>query len=217
MIRGILFDLDGTLLDTSEGILESVEYTIRTLKLPMLSRRELLQFVGPPIQNSLSAFLGLNAEESQRGATVFRNYYKEKALCKAVVYDGIFDVLDYLKQKDIKIGVATYKREDYAKTLLEHFGIASYCDVIHGADNENRLRKSDIVSLCCGELGCGLPQIALVGDTVHDAEGACKAGVKFIAVTWGFGYKEENVATLSFPYIGIAYSPKDLPMIIGES
>lgn len=217
MIKGVLFDLDGTLLDTSEGILESVEYTIHTLKHPMLPKHELLQFVGPPIQNSLITFLGLNPEEAQQGATIFRNYYKEKALYKASVYEDILSTLAYLKQKHIKIGVATYKREDYAKTLLTHFGISPYCDVIHGADNDNKLRKADIVAMCCKELRCEHSQIALIGDTVHDAEGAYKAGVKFIAVTWGFGYKKENIETISFPYMGIADSPTDIQMIIEES
>ena len=102
-------------------------------------------------------------------------------------------------------------------TLLTHFGISPYCNVIHGADNDNKLRKADIVAMCCRELGCEHSQIALVGDTVHDAEGAYKAGVRFIAVTWGFGYKKENVEDIPFPCVGIANSPTDIQMIIEES
>ena len=214
MIKGVLFDLDGTLVDTSKGIMESVRYTLRALKLPELPVESLLKFVGPPIQNSFIDFLGLSTEEAQNAANIFRDYYKSKALFEADVYSGIFELLDYLKHKDIKIGIATYKREDYAKQLLDYLNISPYCDVIHGGDNENRLRKSDIVALCCGELGCGLSELVLVGDTVHDAEGARQAGISFIAVTWGFGYKKKNVATMTPPFIGVVNAPLEIKTML---
>lgn len=208
-MKAVLFDLDGTLIDTSKGILESVDYTIRHLGLPPLSERTMLHFVGPPIQNSLMRFAGLTTERAQHGANVFRDYYKSTALLQAKVYDGIICLLDYLRQRHIKIGVATYKREDYALTLLQYFGITSYCDVIHGADNENKQTKADIVNLCCEELHCDRSDIVLIGDTNHDAEGAQKAGIGFIAVTWGFGYKKGDTS-VPFPCICIANNPLEI-------
>lgn len=207
-MKAVLFDLDGTLVDTSQGILESVDYTIRHLGLPSLSEQVMLEFVGPPIQNSLMRFAGITAEQAQYGANVFRDYYKSTSLLHAKVYDGIFCLLDYLWERNIKIGVATYKREDYALTLLRYLGIASYCEVIHGADNENKLTKTDIVNLCCEELRCDRSGIILVGDTHHDAEGAQKAGVGFIAVTWGFGYKEDSF--IPYPCMYVANNPLEI-------
>jgi len=189
MIKAVLFDLDGTLLDTSEGIMDSVRYTIAQLGYAPLPSDTILKFVGPPIQNSLITYVGLTAEEAQTGANIFRNYYKSEALFKAQLYSGIIDVLAMLKNNGVKIGVATYKREDYAIDILEHFGIASYCDVMHGADNENKLTKADIVEMCISEMGEDKASVVLIGDTDHDAKGAQDAGVGFIAVTWGFGYK----------------------------
>ena len=147
MIKAVLFDLDGTLLDTSRGILESVAHTIHKLGLPMLPQEIMLNFVGPPIQNSLMKYCGLNVADAQMAANLFRDYYKESALFEAKPYDGIFELLNALQERQIKIGVATYKREDYAIQLLSHFGIASYCQVMHGADNNNILSKADISSL----------------------------------------------------------------------
>lgn len=190
MIKAVLFDLDGTLLDTSEGIKHSVNYTISKMGYKSLPEEIVLKFVGPPIHNSLMLYCGVDSVEAQKGANIFRDFYKKESLFEASLYEGVIPMLDSLKDKGIKIGVATYKREDYAIELLDEFGISRYCDVIHGADNDNQLTKADIINLCILELGCNRSETVLVGDTEHDANGAIKAGVGFIAVTWGFGYKK---------------------------
>lgn len=209
MIQAVLFDLDGTLLDTSEGIIESVRFTIEELGYPSLIENTILRFVGPPIQNSLIKFLRLSPKEAQHGADIFRDYYKSKALFKATLYPGIYDLLNSLKIKGVKIGVATYKREDYALSLLEHFKIADLCDVIHGADNNNKLTKANIIELCLNELNVDKANIVLVGDTEHDAKGAKEAGIKFIAVGWGFGYKLITDVS-EYPFIKFANSPGEI-------
>jgi len=99
-------------------------------------------------------------------------------------------LLKPLKQKGFLIGVATYKREDYALDILKHFGILEYCDVVHGADNENKLRKSDIVHLCISEMSVDNDKVVLAGDTYYDLEGSEEANIHFIAVTYGFGFRE---------------------------
>lgn len=208
MIKAVLFDLDGTLLDTSEGIMDSVRYTIAQLGYEQLPIETILKFVGPPIQTSLITHLGISIDEAQRGANIFREYYKNNALFKACIYPGIIAMLNNLKTKDIKIGVATYKREDYAIDLLKHFGIAEYCDVIHGADNENILTKADIVEMCITEMGENKSSVVLVGDTDHDAKGAYEAHVGFIAVTWGFGYTDNS--PISYPNIKIVTDTENL-------
>ena len=192
-IGAILFDLDGTLLDTSEGIRHSVRHTLDQMQLPQPSEEEIRKFIGPPIQESLMKYAGLCAEKAQQGANIFRDFYKTQALYEASVYDGVFPILEQLRKEGFKIGVATYKREDYAIDILKHFGISTYCDVIHGADNENKLTKADIIELCCKELAVIKDNILLVGDTEHDARGAILAGVHFCAVTWGFGYSNNSV------------------------
>ena len=192
-IEAILFDLDGTLLDTSEGIRHSVRYALDQLQLPQPSEECLREFVGPPIQESLMRYGGLSKEDAQRGANIFRDFYKNRALFEASLYEGIIPLLEQLHEQDIKIGVATYKREDYAIDILKHFGIAMYCNVMHGADNENKLTKADIIDLCIDELGVQKHNIVLVGDTEHDAKGASQAGIKFCAVTWGFGYQGSTI------------------------
>lgn len=196
-LKGILFDLDGTLLDTSEGIIESVRHTISSLGLHELTSEVLKTFVGPPVQDSFKKFFGMDEAKAQEAADVFRSYYKDTALFLAKPYPGIHALLEQLVKNNLLIGVATYKREDYAKTLLEHFDIASFCDAICGADNENRLTKTNIILKCLRDLSLQTKDTVLIGDTIHDARGASNAGIPFIGVAYGFGFGSRND---SIPY-----------------
>ena len=189
MIKNVIFDLDGTLLDTREGIVESVRHAANALGYRELPYAELLTFVGPPIQQSFIDHYGCDAETAQRAADIFRDYYKTAALLKATPYEGIFDLCGELKKRGIRMAVATYKREDYALILLKHFRFDDYCDPMHGADGQNKLKKRDIVQLCMEEMGASPDDTVLIGDTEHDAKGAREAGIHFLAVTYGFGFR----------------------------
>ncbi len=213
MIKNVIFDLDGTLLDTSEGILLSVEHTVRELGYGELTQEQKLSFIGPPVQVSLKRLYGLSDEEAQRGAGVFREFYKEKALLKAVPYEGIYDLCSDLRDRGIRMAVATYKREDYALKLLKHYDFDRYCDPMHGADNNNVLKKEDIIMMCVDEMGARKEECVLIGDTDNDAKGAMEAGIPFIAVTYGFGFKDKKDLD-GFSCIGIADSPKKVTLLL---
>lgn len=202
-MRVVLFDLDGTLLDTTEGVLESAVYAARELGYETLPHEQMLSFVGPPIQNSFMKHYGCSVEIAQEAANLFRSYYKEKALYKAKLYPGMIEVLEKIKEKGVKIGVATYKREDYAISILEHFGIAPFCYSMHGADNFNKLSKADIVNLCINEMTSCRKDVIFVGDTEYDALGAKNAEVDFLGVTYGFGFKSDADVN-EYPNIGSA-------------
>ncbi len=213
MIRSVIFDLDGTLLDTSEGILESAKYAAASLGFPELSQESLLTFVGPPIQNSFIRHYGCSPETAQMAAEIFREYYKTNALFKAVPYKGIYPMFEDLQAKGIRMAVATYKREDYALSLLRHFGFDRFCHPMHGADNNNVLKKEDIIHMCLEEMSAKNGETVLVGDTEHDASGAQKAGISFLAVTYGFGYKRAE-DTSAYPSIGVADTPGKITEIL---
>lgn len=213
MIEAVLFDLDGTLLNTTEGVLESALYAAKKLGYPELPYETMLTFVGPPIQQSFMKWYGCTAEKAQEAANVFRSYYKENALFKAELYPGIIDLLNELKLRGIKIGVATYKREDYAISILEHFGIAPFCQTMHGADNFNKLTKADIVNICIQELSSQKDGVVLIGDTEHDAKGAAEAGIPFFGVTFGFGFHSPQDIDV-YPNIGYADNAKDIIKVI---
>ncbi len=209
----VLFDLDGTLMDTSDGILKSIDYTINKCGYHKLSLEIKKNFIGPPIKNSFMKTYDLKEEEANKATTIFREAYKNEFLLFAKVYDGIIQLLQSLRLNNVKIGVATYKRDDYAKKLLEKFEIADKCDFILGSDMNNKLTKTDIVKLCLKNLGCdNLSEAILIGDTYYDAIGAKECGINFIAVTYGFGFKK--TAINSFPAIFIADTVKDIEFFL---
>ncbi len=191
--QAILFDLDGTLLNTSIGVMESVEYTIDKLGYEKLPPEAVKRFVGPPIQDSFIREYKVSKEEAQKGANIFRDYYKNEGLLKAEPYDNLYEFFELLKKQGKKMAVATYKRHDYAMKILEHFHISDYCDSMNGADNENVLTKADIVVKCMEE--CGVTdrsKVVLIGDSEYDAIGAKGVGIDFIGVTYGFGFKTKE-------------------------
>ena len=210
----IIFDLDGCLLDTSEGIKESVVHTLSQFGIDLENNTDVIdRFIGPPIQNSLKSYCGFSESQAQEGANIFRNYYKEKALLKASVYPGLSDVLQQLKSLGVNTAVATYKREDYAKTILDSFGLSQYFNVIHGADNFNRLTKRDIIESCIAEMHVDKSGTVMIGDTFHDYNGAKEVGVKFIGVSWGFGFRETDRFNEPM-FLGLAQSPVDILSIL---
>lgn len=190
--KGVLFDLDGTIADTSEGIMHAVEYTIDQMGLHSLSEEKIRSFIGPPIYESLKNEYMLNDDDTKKATDIFRNAYKEKFLYEARVYDGIEELLDNLKSEGIKLGVATNKREDYALMLIEQLGLATFFDNIQGSDYQNTLRKREIIELCLAKLNLQKSEAVLVGDTIHDYEGAKQSGVDFVAVSYGFGFHNEE-------------------------
>ena len=204
----IIFDLDGTLLNTKEGIVSSVKYTIEKMGYKEISDKEIDSFIGPPIQDSFAREYGISGDELQVVATTFRDRYKYHDLYKAEVYEGIVDVLSEIKKRGMLLAVATYKREDYAKMILKHFNIDGFFDVIHGADHENILKKSDIVRMCVEETGIrDKERVLLIGDTENDEKGAKAIGVNFLGVLYGFGYREETNRSDANEY---AREPKEI-------
>ncbi|MBQ9802087.1 MAG: HAD hydrolase-like protein [Clostridia bacterium] len=209
-----VFDLDGTLLDTSRGITAAICHTLRELGLPPLSKACLNRFIGPPIEQGFSEFCGLEGEQLLRAATVFRRRYSEQFLLQADPYGGIFEALDHLRQAGVKIAVATYKRETYARPLLAHFGFDRYTDTIYGSDPEGKLRKHDILTRCLS--ACHITDATyavMVGDTLQDARAAATAGTDFIGACYGFGLhteKERNVCRAR----AFVHTPSELVSVI---
>jgi phosphoglycolate phosphatase len=189
----VIFDLDGTILDTTKGILASVKHTIAQLHLPSLAREDMLTFIGPPVQESFAKYYGLSGNHLQEVANIFRANYSRDNLLLAKPYAGIYGVFDYLCANNIIPAIATYKREDYAIKLLKHFKFDQYTDIMFGADNENKLKKKDIILKCIQQSAEeNFRNIVVVGDTLHDAMGAAELDLDFIAVRYGFGFKNTD-------------------------
>ena len=141
---------------------------------------------------------------------MFRNRYKDHDLLKAVPYDGMFETIEELSRAGIRTAVATYKRQDYADRILEHFGFDKVCDHICGSDFEQKLSKSDIIENAIRLLEVSdRSRVVMVGDSDNDAEGAKGIGVPFVGVTYGFGFATEDDVN-AFPNIGSAKCCSDI-------
>lgn len=206
----VIFDVDGTLLDTREGVLSSIVYTIEKHGLLLPPKDTLLKFIGPPIQRSFQKYYELSMEDSLVLAATFRDRYKAVDLMKAAPYEGIPKLLGELKEQGIALGVATYKREDYALRLLEHFELSPYMSAMYGADTEGRLTKKDIIVKCQQALSAqaSLPAV-MIGDSDNDAIASMEIPMDFLGVTYGFGFKTKQEVQL-YPHIGCAHRVKEI-------
>lgn len=216
MIRNVIFDLDGTLLDTSKGIIESVKHTINTLHLPVLTNEELRTFIGPPLKLSFMNTCGCSEEQANEAVRVFRAYYQEGAVLHAEHYQGLLAMCDDLKRKRIKMGVATNKPNRFAVELIRNFDLRNYCASVFGADEKGELSKSDLIKLCMKDMNADKLDTVLIGDTANDAVGAERAGISFIAVTYGFGFRKGDKCSEYPSCIGVADSPVQIADIINE-
>lgn len=206
----LIFDLDGTLLDTSSGILSAVKELFEARGLPLLPDDQMRSFIGPPIEHTFIT-LDMSPDVAKDLAKGFRNIYFEKKLFDAEVFPNVKDLLKVCKDKGISLGVATNKRENYTITLLEYFGLAEFFDVIHGTDEKGNLTKTDIINNCLKDMSVSSSDALMVGDAWSDEVGAKEARVDFAAAMYGFGFNENSKIECVFK----CYDPMDLTKLIG--
>lgn len=192
-IRTILFDLDGTLTDSGEGIMNSVEYTLKKYGIEVEGREQLRAFVGPPLAEQFSKFCGFSKEEGHRAVDIYREYYTVKGIYENKVYDGIPEMLAELKERGYQLCMATSKPEKFAKIIAEHFDFAKYLDVIAGSLMDGgRVNKAEVIEYVLK--ACGVTDrssVLMVGDRCYDIIGAKKAGTHSMGVLFGYGSREE--------------------------
>lgn len=186
MYRTILFDFDGTVFDTVEGIAKSVRHALRKQGRDA-ELHELTRFAGPPLQFSFREYTGMNEEEVARAVADFRERYVTVGVYESRPFPGISALLDALRAAGKMLGVATSKPQPLAEELLKRSGLWEKFDVVRGSDpavvdNE----KWQVLSWAMAGLGAEPASAVLVGDTRFDVEGARRCGVPCIGVRWGY-------------------------------
>ncbi|HEL2441153.1 TPA: HAD family hydrolase [Streptococcus suis] len=192
MYQTILCDLDGTLTDSGQGILNSVAYALEKMGIEELDTANLNRFIGPPLYESFSRFYQLSPEDTQSAVDAFRVYFKEKGMFENQLYPGIIPLLEELRTAGKTLVIATSKPEIFAKQILEHFGIAHYFDVIAGASlDSSRISKADVIGYAINQLEAFPKHAVMIGDREHDIEGARMHQLPAIGVLYGYGSKQE--------------------------
>jgi len=185
----ILFDLDGTLVDSGEGVLKCAELGLRHFNLPIPSPEEMRTFVGPPLRDSFIRF-GCTEEMAQEAIAVYRRRYTTVGKFELFVYPGIEKLLQNLTAAGCKLYVATSKPETVSVEILQHLGLARYFTYIAGADQDKgRSTKSEVIAHLLAQVG-SLDGALMVGDTAYDVIGSAQHGIPCAGVSWGYGTLE---------------------------
>ena len=192
-MKTILFDLDGTLTDSKEGILKSIQYALSCYGIEE-DENNLKMFLGPPAHLAFQEFYGFSEEKAFEITNVFRKRYSEKGIYENSIYDGMKGLLERLSSSGVKLCVATSKPQIYTDKILESFEIRKYFDIVVGSDLEGEFcDKSDIIARVIELGGYDKSGCIMVGDRKYDIIGAKKNGIKSMAVLYGYGNKEEFV------------------------
>lgn len=193
----ILFDLDGTLTDPKEGITKSVAYALQHFGIQVENLDSLTCYIGPPLAVSFPEYHGISEEDTPTAVAKYRERFSDVGWAENLVYDGIEQMLAALKQAGKKLLVATSKPEVFAIRILEHFGLNGYFDLICGAPMHapKGHGKADVIRDALERAGISeLSGAIMVGDRLHDVEGAHKIGLPCIGVLYGYGDREEMEA-----------------------
>jgi len=191
----IFLDLDGTLTDPSLGIINATLQALEYFGIHESDREKLGDFIGPPLYVSFAKHYGFSREQSQKAIEVFQDYYAPKGIYENTPYPGMRELLAGWKAEGRRLVLATSKPEIFAMQILERFGMASSFTFIAGGDPcETRVHKSDVIRYALRKLGldANIPAV-MVGDTKYDILGAKELGFPTVAVTYGFGKREDIV------------------------
>ena len=203
----VLFDLDGTLTQSEEGIWNCARYALGKMGFPEPDAATLRKFIGPPLMWPFRNLAGMTEEQALQAQTVYRERYNTVGLFENRVYPGIRYALRCLKKAGIHMGVVTGKPEKPTKRILEHFGLASYfesvlCATDNHADKEQMIRDS---------LPEGFGEAWMVGDRKFDMEGGRLAGIHTLGVTYGYGSEEELLESGAEK---LAHTPREIAAVL---
>ena len=192
MQKTILFDLDGTLTDSGEGIINCAILALEHFGLPVPSREEMRVFVGPPLHETFVRF-GVPKDKAEEAVAVYRSRYIPIGKYENTPYPGIRELLETLKAEGHKLYVATSKPEQMSVDILQHFDLAKYFDQICGATMDtSRTNKEAVIAYLLEQNGRA-DNMVMVGDTKFDVIGAKAHGIPTVGVSWGYGEVSDMV------------------------
>jgi phosphoglycolate phosphatase len=212
--RLVLFDLDGTLVDSSPGIFSSVRHAARELGLLAPTDAQLRAMVGPPLQDGFALVLGMPVTDVTRAVAAYREHYAAGALLDVTVHDGIPELLAGLGRGGATLAVATSKPEAFAVRVLEHAGLLPAFASVHGATLDGSVRHKDQVVAAALAAHPGGRDPVLVGDRSHDVLGAAAHGLPCIGAGWGPAEDGELAAAGA---AAIAATPADVLRAVGKT
>lgn len=215
MYKYILFDLDGTLTDSAEGITKCVQYALKALGVDEPDLNKLRPFIGPPLIESFMKFYGMTEEQARTGTAKYRERFAGTGIYENKIYTGVPEMLAQLKQQGYTLAIATSKPAVFARRVADYFNITQYFDYISGPDFNGSLpTKADVVADVLAHFnleGAQKAQALMIGDRRHDILGAKACGLKAVGVTYGYaapGELEEAGADF------IVHTPQEIMKLV---
>ncbi len=191
--QAILFDLDGTITNPQEGIINSILYAVKTFGFVEENPESLNKFIGPPLHHSFQERYKVTEAKAYEMVDEFRVYYAKKGIFESYLYQGITETIEYLYNKQIFLSLATSKPVDYANQLLVHFGLDKYFSFTAGALMDGkRTDKKEVIQFALDNIPpFEKDRILMIGDREFDIMGAKYHGIQAAWAKWGFGSEEE--------------------------
>ena len=192
----LLFDMDGMLVDTREGILKCAAHALSAFGIEVEDLSSLTKFVGPPLSYSFTEFYGLSPEDAKKAVAIYRERYSAKGQYECYVFDGVPEMLQALLNKGYRLCIATSKLESYAKSMLDRLGIGCYFEQVIGATPDEAIStKDEVIEASLVRMGIADRRKALmIGDRKHDVLGAKKCGLDSFGVYMGCAEESEHEA-----------------------
>ena len=185
----VLFDFDGTVMDTSAAVFYSARSTMAGLGLPVKPDVNMNLFVGPPLGDCFRLTFGLEEKYVGKACEIYRRYYASTGRYRASFYPNVQQSLEKLNSMEMPMCITTMKSSALAQSMIDHFGLSKYFGRVIGADLAGVRTKADLVNEAVSEhcMEGSRDRVLLVGDTMLDADGAKAAGTDFLGVSFGFG------------------------------
>lgn len=197
-IKSIIFDMDGTLLDSSYAMLQSVNYVRSTLHLPDLSKEYLEYHINALDQDLPMLFYGTKEYDPKHRA-LFKEHYLSNANLHVKLYTGVLECLEALKAKEIKLSIATNASDFFAINMLGYQKILEYFDLVVGANCVPKAKPNpDMILYIHEKTQIPLSQTLLLGDSIKDELAAKNANIEFVFAKWGYGTstQQEGINTI---------------------
>ncbi len=208
----VIFDLDGTLTDSAQGIVSSFRHALREIGAEIPDGDLAGRIVGPPMHHTLQE-MGLADPDTAIAA--YRADYSTRGWAMNSLFDGIPQLLSDLRAAGVRLAVATSKAEPTARRILEHFGLDEHFEVIAGASLDGaRSTKAEVVAHALAQLGPLPERVVMVGDRAHDVEGAAAHGIGTVVVDWGYGRSDFAEPAAVVPAAHVA-TVDDLREVLG--
>ncbi|MBQ7902847.1 MAG: HAD hydrolase-like protein [Oscillospiraceae bacterium] len=199
--KAIFFDLDGTLTNPEEGIINCIRYAAEHYGVT-IDRKDRRKYIGPPLVDTFIELLGPDVQQAEEAVAKYRERFRPIGLYENEIYDGVPETLAQLKDMGYVLCTASSKPQRFVDTILEHFDIKKYFDFVGGASMDGKIsKKEDVINLVLEETGFTPQQVLMVGDRMFDLTGAKEFGMDAVGVLYGFGSYEElssydNIALL---------------------